>query len=94
MEKNMKDSDTWPNGRFKYIKWADGEEIYCDENGRFKYIKWTDGEEIYCDENGFYSRLDGPAIIRSNGSEEYWLNGKRFKDIKSDEEWMIKQIIE
>ena len=27
-----------------------------------------------------FHRTDGPAIIRNNGSKEWWLHGKRFHD--------------
>jgi len=28
--------------------------------------------------NGLRHRLDGPAVIRADGTQEWWLNGKRY----------------
>jgi hypothetical protein len=39
-------------------------------------------------------RTDGPAKIFPDGKKEYYLNGIYYPNIKSDEEWLIKQIIE
>jgi hypothetical protein len=39
------------------------------------------------------SRINGPAVIRKNGIKEYWLNGKHYPEITSDEEWLLFQII-
>jgi hypothetical protein len=38
-------------------------------------------------------REDGPARIHSCGIEEYWLNGKHYTEITSNEEWLLFQII-
>jgi len=36
--------------------------------------------------NGFLHRDNGPAVERINGKNDYWYNGKRLKNINSDEE--------
>lgn len=48
---------------------------------------------------GILHNSNGPAVINYNINTvfpkyEYWLNGKQFLNIKTNEEWMIKQIIE
>jgi hypothetical protein len=37
--------------------------------------KW--GTIVYHNENGKLHREDGPAVIWSNGTVEYWKNGKQ-----------------
>jgi len=44
-------------------------------------------------QHGHLHRVDGPAIEWPDGHKEYWLNGQWFSDIKTDEEWIIFQII-
>jgi hypothetical protein len=39
-------------------------------------------------------RTNGPARMWEAGLKEYWLNDINYPNIKSDEEWLIKQIIE
>lgn len=52
----------------------------------FWYKSWGEGL--------LYHRTDGPARIWFNGYREYWLNNIYFINIKSDDEWIIKNIIE
>ena len=54
------------------------------ENGWYK--SWS--------KDNYYHRTDGPARMWNSGYKEYWLNGIYFSDIKTDAEWIIKQIIE
>ena len=53
--------------------------------------------EEYTIDDGFcylYHREDGPARLWEGGYKRYYLDGNWFKDIKSDEEWIIKQLLE
>lgn len=43
--------------------------------------------------NGYLHRTDGPAIILDNGDKAYYLNGIYYPHIKTNEEWIIFQII-
>ena len=48
-------------------------------------IEYLDGTQAWCvggDENGslVYHRYDGPAIIRSSGDQEWYLNGVRHRE--------------
>lgn len=36
-------------------------------------------EKIYCDEKGNKHRADGPAILRADGTKEWWFEGKRHR---------------
>jgi hypothetical protein len=59
-----------------------------------KYIEWNDGLKCWYDENGRLHRIDGPAIILSNGEMKYYLHGILYRDINSNDEWMIKMLLE
>lgn len=63
----------------------------ASHNGIFgwykSWMKVSDGDFVF-------HRLNGPARIWEEGHKEYWLNGIYFKNIKTDEEWIIKNIIE
>jgi hypothetical protein len=37
------------------------------------------GDKSWRNESGFLHRLDGPAIERSNGCKEWWVNGLRHR---------------
>lgn len=39
-------------------------------------------------------REDGPAVIFKDDRVKYYLNDIEYPNIKSNEEWLIKQIIE
>jgi hypothetical protein len=43
--------------------------------------------------NNKLHREDGPAVIFKSGTKEYWLNGKWYPDISSDEELLLASII-
>jgi len=60
---------------------ADGPAI--ENNSGHK--EWYQSEKCH--------RTDGPAVIWPNGDKEYWLNDKPYPNIKTDEEWIIFQII-
>ena len=44
--------------------------------------------------NGQIHRENGAAIIFNDGRKFYYLHGVEYLNIKSDDEWIIKQIIE
>ena len=51
------------------------------KNGEFIYpsgTRYPDGTEYWHKEDKLH-REDGPAIIRPDGTKEYWLNGKRVR---------------
>jgi hypothetical protein len=62
-------------------------------SGAAKYARWSDGCECHYNQEQSLHREDGPAMIK-NGYKRYFLNGYEYKNIKSDEEWIIKQILE
>lgn len=69
----------------------------CWPNGKTRHKKWDDGEEHWYDEIGARHNVNGPAVIYPTGSvfgAEYWVNGVFFKGINSDEELMIKLLLE
>jgi len=55
-------------------------------------IEFANGTNMWY-QNGKRHRLDGPAIECYYGDKEYYLNGKYYPNIKTDEEWIIFQII-
>lgn len=63
-------------------------------NGKTKHKKWNDGEEHFYNEVGDLHREDGPAVFFAWNEYRYYLNGVWLKDIKSNEELIIKLIIE
>ncbi len=63
-------------------------------NDRDKYIEWNDGLKCWYDESSRLHRIDEPAIILGNGDKKYYLHGVLYKDINSDEEWIIKSLLE
>ena len=52
--------------------------LYTKEKGKLEFTKeeWYDFDIRYVT----YHREDGPAIIRSNMLQEYWLNDKRHRE--------------
>jgi hypothetical protein len=48
---------------------------YLDEGSLC--VNFTDGSVIYLDENHEFHREDGPAIVWSNGTVEYYQDGLR-----------------
>jgi hypothetical protein len=79
--------------------------IWKNRNGRKEWYRNSklhreDGPAI--EEHGFeiwfkhdnQHRTDGPSTLYySSGNKEYWLDGKQYWDIQSDEEWIIFNII-
>jgi hypothetical protein len=63
--------------------------------GAFEFtgIKIFEGSIFYF-KNGNVSRDDGPAVIQKSGERWYYLNDVLYDNIKTDDEWLIKQIIE
>ena len=41
---------------------------------------WFDGRTEWINEKGLLHRLDGPAIEWSDGSKEWWINGKLHRE--------------
>jgi hypothetical protein len=79
----------------KYGWVEDPPDYYSDDNGWYKCWYKHNSNESYNNESCYpLHRTNGPARMWESGYKEYWLNGKYFRDIKSDEEWLIKQIIE
>jgi hypothetical protein len=37
------------------------------------------GNKFWTDKEGVFHRLDGPAIERADGENQWWKNGKKFK---------------
>ena len=58
---------------------------------KYKFDGWY---KAYFNEKSEFHRVNGPARMWEGGGKEYYLNGKFYPDIKTDEEWIIKQIIE
>jgi hypothetical protein len=58
----------------------------------YQIIENKGGNKVY-HLNGLIHKTDGPAVIYSYGTKQYWLNDKYYPDITSDEEWLLFQII-
>ena len=62
-------------------KYDNGDILYFKKNTDIVHnpygaaIICKDGVKFYCIEDKAH-RLDGPAVIRSNGLEEYWINNE------------------
>lgn len=61
-------------------------------DGSVKYREWSDGLKCWYKKEKVHKE-DGPAVI-NDIAKFYYLNGEYFPNIKTDEEWIIKQIIE
>jgi len=73
------------------IRWCiKGSRILHREDG--PAIERPDGRKFWF-QNGNLHRVDGPAVEHADGRKEYWLNDKRYPNIKTNEEWIIFQII-
>lgn len=44
------------------------------------FIEFSDGDRFYWNASGALHRVDGPAVIRSDDSVEYWYNGERVSE--------------
>jgi hypothetical protein len=82
--------------------WAEGYEhigTYIKGTGIFHN---ENGPALICPDIGFIGyfvngnchRTEGPAKVWRDHPPEVYLNDFYFKDIKTNEEWIIKQIIE
>lgn len=69
-------------GNEKYEKiWVAGLKITNLDNGNYCQ-KHKDGTEYWCNKDGIPYRLNGPAMIFADGTEEFWFkNGKLIKEI-------------
>lgn len=52
-----------------------------DENGRAQAVKFRNGYQIWA-KNGHFHRADGPAVVYTNKSEEWWLDGKKHRKLE------------
>jgi len=76
---------------FGNIRWyKEGTDILHRENG--PAVEFANGTKAWY-QNGKYHRTDGPAIEYVDGNKYYYLNNKYCPDIKTDEDWLIFQII-
>jgi len=78
------------------IEFYNGNKFWF-QNGKYHRIGGSavelhDGTKLWY-QNGLCHRTDGPAVEYENGGKEYWLNGRYYSNIKTDEEWIIFQII-
>lgn len=67
------------------------QEFLILHDSKSKWSLWYKG---WLNHVGVHHRVNGPARIWGGGAKEYHLNGKYFPDVKSDNDWIIKQIIE
>ena len=74
---------------------TDGEPSHVSPSGRYKdwringkvivcYIENDDSTKWY--QNDMLHKCDGPAVIRKDGSKEWWLVGIQYEPT----EWMLK----
>lgn len=70
---------------FYYSKFEDDKKYHV-----YQYPNGT----IYWYYNGLLHRESGPAKEYNDGRKEYYLNGNLYKNVSSDDEWLVKQIIE
>lgn len=64
------------------------------EDGTEYIIEENSSGDIFWFKNGKRHRESGPACIYRSGIKGYWLDGIHHYNINSDNEWIIKQIIE
>lgn len=59
-------------------------EIYIDKNTNEKLTKETydDGDVFYNNIKTLWHRLDGPAIEYSDGTKEWYIDGKQYTELK------------
>ena len=78
------------------IEWPDGSKEWWQNGLRHRLdgpaVEYANGSKQWY-QYGKLHRTDGPAITWFNGDKEYWLNDIWYSDIKTDEEWVIFQII-
>lgn len=65
-------------------------DIYHKEDG--PAIEYYTGEKVWY-KDGKCHRIEGPAVQYGNGTKQYWLDNIWYPDVKTDEEWIIFQII-
>ena len=80
-----------------YIIWLMQMKVYKIIENNINYIILvSDINNIYyhLEIGGLLHREIGPALIFGTGEKEYYLNNIWHSDINTNEEWLIKQIIE
>lgn len=82
------DVQEYKNG-YKYFYCKSGYLCILENNEYIAYYKNFDGTH-----NPSLHKEDRAAVIHSDGTKEYWLNGIRHFNVNSDDEWIIYQIIE
>lgn len=56
-------------------------------------VELSNGDKFWC-KNNQYHRVDGPACLFANGNKEYYLNGIWLENVTTDEELIIKLLLE
>jgi hypothetical protein len=83
------------NIQYRVVKYTNGDVHYYfngklhRENG--PAIEGSQYKVWY--KHGKHHREDGPAVIYSSRRKEYWLNDKLYGQIRTDDEWIIFNII-
>ena len=102
---NYNDKTIWFKKGTKIVHREDGPAIdfYCGnkywvQDNKYHRIdgpamEYSDGEKWWY-YYGLCHRVDGPAAIFPSGEKEYWLNNTCYADIKTDEEWIIFQVLD
>jgi hypothetical protein len=86
------------------IHYFNGHDIFCINGNKHRDGDWAerkaDGSKFWF-KHGQLHNPNGPAVIYYDTITisqypilEFWLNGKKFENIYTTDEWIIKQIIE
>jgi hypothetical protein len=59
---------------------------------KYEIDEHEDGNKLWFF-RGRCHRKSGPAVFWEDGRKEYWLDGVKYPEITSDEEWLLFQII-
>jgi len=91
-----KDTDLWHKEDGPAVEWDSGTKEWY-QNGLCHRVDGPAVEDIvgnkFWYQNGQRHREDGPAIEYENGNKYYYLNDECYPNIKTNEEWVIFQII-
>jgi hypothetical protein len=79
----------------RYIYYIDGKKFTTDKTHEIPLSKISSPDEntpayenletgytVWCLKNCRWHRLTGPAVINSDGSEQFWLNDHAYKNVK------------
>ncbi len=77
-----------------YVYYIDGEKYKTKEGYKIPFDKISSpdenmpayedlesGEKLWSEKGRIWHRLTGPAIIRENGNNEFWLNGEYYQNV-------------